>query len=92
MNSLMIGVMSFIIISHLRFSKFDKFLNYSTNIKVEQIIFSSFHESTTLHPPSLSFPVYYVVVDEASSSVIVSLRGTNSFSDLMTVRSFLVKN
>ena len=67
-------------------------LNYSTNIKVEQIIFSSFHESTTLHPPSLSFPVYYVVVDEASSSVIVSLRGTNSFSDLMTVRSFLVQN
>ena len=82
--------MNFITILHLHFSKIASFLIISTNIKVEQIILSSFHESSTLHPPSLSAPVYYVVVDEATSSVIVSLRGTSSFSDLMTV--FLISH
>ncbi|KAJ3309490.1 hypothetical protein HDV04_005982 [Boothiomyces sp. JEL0838] len=55
-----------------------------TDIPVEHIITSSYNEPTTLHPPKINAPVHYVAVDHATSSVIVSLRGTLGLSDLVT--------
>ncbi|KAJ3355991.1 hypothetical protein HDU91_005609 [Kappamyces sp. JEL0680] len=55
-----------------------------TDIPVDHIIASSFDSLATLHAPRLIAPVHYVVVDQDSKSVVVSLRGTLGLSDIVT--------
>ncbi|KAI8899404.1 hypothetical protein BC833DRAFT_585794 [Globomyces pollinis-pini] len=55
-----------------------------SDIPVEHIITSSYRAPNTLHAPKMIAPVHYVVVDQATSSVIVVLRGTLNLSDMAT--------
>ncbi|KAI9017389.1 hypothetical protein BC832DRAFT_527154 [Gaertneriomyces semiglobifer] len=57
---------------------------FHTNLSVEHIISSSFRNPSALHPPALIAPVHYVAVDAHTKAVVVSLRGTLGFSDLIT--------
>jgi hypothetical protein len=61
---------------------------FHTNVPIEHIITSSFHDPSSLHSMGYNGPVHYVVVDAKTSSVVVSLRGTMGFSDIVTVRRF----
>jgi hypothetical protein len=58
---------------------------FHTSVPIEHIITSSFHDPSTLHSAGYIGPVHYVVVDASTSSVVVSLRGTMGFSDIVTV-------
>ena len=60
-----------------------------TDVPVHHIISSSFDSLTTLHAPRVLAPVHYVVVDQETKSVVVSLRGTLGLSDIVTVSGFL---
>ena len=55
------------------------------DVPVHHIISSSFDSLATLHAPRLIAPVHYVVVDQETKSVVVSLRGTLGLSDIVTV-------
>jgi hypothetical protein len=72
-----------------RFSDLDEHHNHyslanHTDIPVENIINSSYDALSTLHAPKLIAPVHYVVIDPATESVVVSLRGTLGLSDIVT--------
>jgi hypothetical protein len=54
------------------------------DVPVDHIVSSSFDSLATLHAPRLIAPVHYVVVDQESKSVVVSLRGTLGLSDIVT--------
>jgi hypothetical protein len=48
------------------------------------VISSSYTTLSTLHAPKLLAPVHYVVVDQETKSIVVSLRGTLGLSDIVT--------
>eukprot|EP00842_Homolaphlyctis_polyrhiza_P005225 jgi/Hompol1/5703/HPOL_001104-RA len=59
-------------------------LAFHANVPVEHIVTSSFLNQASLEPPGLNAPMHYVVVDRATKSVVVCLRGTLGISDLVT--------